>query len=65
MGEVAAGAGGDCAAQSGAVDDSHGVDNGGLTYRGVLEVENGECETQCPPRLSFALYRLSNYEVGA
>lgn len=59
-------AGGDSAAQSEVVDDSHGkVDSGDLRYQGVLEVENGECETQFPPRLRFGLYRSSNYETGA
>jgi hypothetical protein len=56
---VAAVAGNDFAAQSaGTVDDSHEMVDNGLswTYRGVLEVENGECATRFPPHSSFGLY---------
>lgn len=66
MGEVAAGeevagagagAGGDSAAQTGAVGDSHEKvgSSVGLSYRGVLEAQNGECGFLCPPRSNFGL----------
>lgn len=66
-GKVGVGAGNDSAGQSGVADDSHEkVGNGvGLTYRGVPEVENGVCGTQCPPRSSFVLNRSPNVESGA